>query len=52
MQDRRDFTDAERGFIGRSEQRQITAADGRVVWDPPVPGSTTFTLTGPRSSGW
>jgi alkyl sulfatase BDS1-like metallo-beta-lactamase superfamily hydrolase len=33
VQDRRDFTDAERGFVGRSEQRQITAADGRVVWD-------------------
>lgn len=31
--DRDDFDDATRGFIGRSEQRQVTAADGRVVWD-------------------
>ena len=28
-----DFDDAERGFIGRSSQRQVLAADGRVVWD-------------------
>jgi alkyl sulfatase BDS1-like metallo-beta-lactamase superfamily hydrolase len=33
MHDRQDFDDATRGFVGRSEQRQITAADGRVVWD-------------------
>jgi alkyl sulfatase BDS1-like metallo-beta-lactamase superfamily hydrolase len=33
MHDRQDFADAERGFVGRSEQRQIKAADGRVVWD-------------------
>ena len=28
-----DFDDAERGFLGRSSQRQVLAADGRVVWD-------------------
>jgi alkyl sulfatase BDS1-like metallo-beta-lactamase superfamily hydrolase len=33
MQDRQDFDDARRGFIGRSTERQIRAADGRVVWD-------------------
>ena len=33
MHDRQDFADAERGFIGRSEERQIRAADARVVWD-------------------
>jgi alkyl sulfatase BDS1-like metallo-beta-lactamase superfamily hydrolase len=33
MQDRQDFTDARRGFVGRSSERQIRAADGRVVWD-------------------
>ena len=33
MHDRQDFDDATRGFVGRSAQRQITAADGRVVWD-------------------
>ena len=33
MHDRQDFDDASRGFVGRSEQRQITADDGRVVWD-------------------
>lgn len=31
--DTQDFDDAERGLIGRGEIRQITAADGRVVWD-------------------
>jgi alkyl sulfatase BDS1-like metallo-beta-lactamase superfamily hydrolase len=31
--DRQDMEDAVRGFVGRSEQRQIAAADGRVVWD-------------------
>jgi alkyl sulfatase BDS1-like metallo-beta-lactamase superfamily hydrolase len=31
--DRDDFDDATRGFVGRGEQRQVTAADGRVVWD-------------------
>jgi linear primary-alkylsulfatase len=31
--DRQDFEDAERGFVGRSAARQVTAADGRVVWD-------------------
>ncbi|MCB1257399.1 MAG: MBL fold metallo-hydrolase, partial [Microthrixaceae bacterium] len=31
--DRQDFDDATRGFIGRSEQRAVTASDGRVVWD-------------------
>jgi alkyl sulfatase BDS1-like metallo-beta-lactamase superfamily hydrolase len=33
MHDRQDFADVERGFVGRSEQRQVKAADGRVVWD-------------------
>ena len=33
MQDRQDFDDVTRGFVGRSEQRRITADDGRVVWD-------------------
>ena len=28
-----DVGDATRGFVGRSAQRQITAEDGRVVWD-------------------
>jgi alkyl sulfatase BDS1-like metallo-beta-lactamase superfamily hydrolase len=28
-----DFDDTERGFVGRSEQRQIVADDGHVVWD-------------------
>ena len=31
--DRQDFDDVTRGFVGRSEQRQIVADDGRVVWD-------------------
>lgn len=31
--DVQDFDDATRGFVARSDQRQITAADGRVVWD-------------------
>ena len=31
--DIQDFDDTERGFIARSTLRQITAADGRVVWD-------------------
>ncbi len=33
MHDTQDFLDAERGFIARSQDRQIRAADGRVVWD-------------------
>ncbi|TVR26421.1 MAG: MBL fold metallo-hydrolase [Ilumatobacter sp.] len=33
MHDRQDFDDARRGFIGRSTDRQVRAADGRVVWD-------------------
>ncbi len=33
MQDRQDFDDATRGFVGRSEQRQILGADGNLVWD-------------------
>jgi len=33
MQDRQDFDDATRGFVGRSEKRQITNNDGRPVWD-------------------
>ncbi|MFN8027661.1 MAG: alkyl sulfatase dimerization domain-containing protein [Acidimicrobiia bacterium] len=31
--DTQDFDDATHGFVGRSAQRQVTAADGRVVWD-------------------
>jgi alkyl sulfatase BDS1-like metallo-beta-lactamase superfamily hydrolase len=31
--DTRDFDDTERGFVARATTRQITAADGRVVWD-------------------
>jgi alkyl sulfatase BDS1-like metallo-beta-lactamase superfamily hydrolase len=31
--DQQDFDDARRGFVGRSGQRRVTAADGRVVWD-------------------
>ena len=33
MNDVRDYDDAERGFVGRATERQIRAADGRVVWD-------------------
>jgi alkyl sulfatase BDS1-like metallo-beta-lactamase superfamily hydrolase len=33
MHDRQDFDDASRGLVGRSTDRQVTAADGRVVWD-------------------
>ena len=33
MHDTQDFDDAGRGLIGRSSVRQITADDGRVVWD-------------------
>jgi alkyl sulfatase BDS1-like metallo-beta-lactamase superfamily hydrolase len=33
MHDRQDFDDARRGFVGRSTDRQVRAADGRVVWD-------------------
>ncbi|WP_407342746.1 alkyl/aryl-sulfatase [Pengzhenrongella phosphoraccumulans] len=33
MSDTQDFTDADRGFIARSTDRQIRAQDGRVVWD-------------------
>ena len=33
LDDVQDFADAERGLIARGERRQITAADGRVVWD-------------------
>lgn len=33
VHDRQDFDDATYGFVARSEQRQVTAADGRVVWD-------------------
>jgi alkyl sulfatase BDS1-like metallo-beta-lactamase superfamily hydrolase len=31
--DTQDFEDTERGFIAKATTRQITAADGRVVWD-------------------
>ncbi len=33
MHDTQDFADAERGLVARSAQRQVHAADGRVVWD-------------------
>jgi alkyl sulfatase BDS1-like metallo-beta-lactamase superfamily hydrolase len=33
FEDRQDFEDATRGLVGRSEQRTVHAADGRVVWD-------------------
>jgi alkyl sulfatase BDS1-like metallo-beta-lactamase superfamily hydrolase len=33
LDDVADFDDTERGFVGRSEQRQIVADDGHVVWD-------------------
>jgi alkyl sulfatase BDS1-like metallo-beta-lactamase superfamily hydrolase len=33
LHDDQDFADTERGFVGRSRQRQIHAADGRLVWD-------------------
>jgi alkyl sulfatase BDS1-like metallo-beta-lactamase superfamily hydrolase len=31
--DTQDFEDVERGFLARSEDRQVRADDGRVVWD-------------------
>ncbi len=31
--DTQDFEDAERGFVARSETRQVRNAEGRVVWD-------------------
>ena len=31
--DRRDFANADRGFLGALEPMVIKAADGRVVWD-------------------
>jgi alkyl sulfatase BDS1-like metallo-beta-lactamase superfamily hydrolase len=33
MQDRQDFDDATRGFVGRSTERQVVSDDGRVVWN-------------------
>ncbi|MBG6226117.1 alkyl sulfatase BDS1-like metallo-beta-lactamase superfamily hydrolase [Arthrobacter sp. CAN_A2] len=33
FKDRRDFTNAQRGFMGRREPGAIHAADGAVVWD-------------------
>jgi alkyl sulfatase BDS1-like metallo-beta-lactamase superfamily hydrolase len=33
VSDTQDFEDATRGFVARSGTRQVTAADGRVVWD-------------------
>jgi alkyl sulfatase BDS1-like metallo-beta-lactamase superfamily hydrolase len=33
LRDRADYEDADRGFIARSETRQVRAADGGVVWD-------------------
>jgi alkyl sulfatase BDS1-like metallo-beta-lactamase superfamily hydrolase len=31
--DEQDYEDARRGFVARSEQRRVTASDGRTVWD-------------------
>ncbi len=33
FEDDRDFTESQRGFIAEPDYRQITAANGRVVWD-------------------
>ncbi len=33
MHDMQDFDDADRGFVARSDIRQVRADDGRVVWD-------------------
>ena len=33
LHDQQDVDDARRGFVGRSDERQVRAADGRVVWD-------------------
>jgi alkyl sulfatase BDS1-like metallo-beta-lactamase superfamily hydrolase len=33
FEDRTDFDDADRGFVGALVPAQVTAADGRVVWD-------------------
>ena len=33
MHDTPDFDDAERGLVARADDRQVRAADGRVVWD-------------------
>lgn len=33
MDDQQDFDDARRGFVGRSAERLVRSADGRVVWD-------------------
>ena len=33
VHDRQDFDDATRGLVGRADQRQVVAADGRIVWD-------------------
>ncbi|MBU6215566.1 MAG: MBL fold metallo-hydrolase [Acidobacteria bacterium] len=33
FEDRQDFDDATRGFVARATERQVRAADGRVVWD-------------------
>ncbi len=30
--DTQDFEDVERGFVARSDERQVKAADGRIVW--------------------
>ena len=32
-EDDADFVDARRGFLGTAADRQVRAADGRVVWD-------------------
>ncbi|MFG2267344.1 hypothetical protein [Streptomyces sp. NPDC048720] len=33
LADEQNFEDASRGFLARSYHRQITAADGRILWD-------------------
>ena len=33
LHDTRDFEDADRGLVARSEEREVRTADGRVVWE-------------------
>ena len=44
--DRRDFVNADRGFIGTLEPMVIKAADGRVVWDMDSWGFLDWQLPG------
>ena len=45
FEDRRDFEESQRGFIAAPDYRQITAANGRVVWDM---NRYDFLLTGEK----